>query len=192
MTNKIQRFFYEQKDYIFCKKGCALCCKNAQFPYTNIEFQLILEGLKQLEINMQQTISENIKKIVVQKQYHKESGSKDKFRYDCPFLINDECSIYYYRGLVCRSFGLMTFLPNSEKTPRIPFCAYRGLNYSNVLDEENDKISDIKFAELAVPNEPIAYNVDYSVLIDDKIAKGFNFEFGEVKPLIDWLIEYKK
>ena len=85
----------------------------------------------------------------------------------------------------------MTFKPGTEKTPNIPFCAYEGLNYSSVLDSTNNKISDIKYAETGFTNEPIAYNIDYENLINEEIAKGFGFDFGEVKPLLDWFIILK-
>lgn len=192
MTNKFQKFFENQKDYICCKKGCAKCCKQAQFPYSEIEFRLIFEGLKSLEPSVQSQVLEKVDNIIKEKQIHNEQKSNEKFRYNCPFLINDECSVYYYRGLICRTFGLMSFVPNSEETPKIPFCAYQGLNYSKVLDEVKNNISETKFAENKLSNEPMAYNIDYATLINDEIAQGFGFEFGEVKPLIEWFIKWKE
>lgn len=192
ITNKFQSFFENQKDYICCKKGCSKCCHKAQFPYSEIEFRLIYEGLKSLEPNIQKQVLDNIDKIIIDKQKHNEEKSQEKFRYDCPFLIDDACSVYVYRGLICRSFGLMSFVPNSEETPKIPFCAYEGLNYSNVLDEVKNNISDVKFAESKFVKEPMAYNIDYATLINEEIAKGFGFKFGEVKPLIEWFIQWKE
>ena len=191
MTNKIQAFFENQKDYICCRKGCAKCCKKAQFPYSEIEFKLIYEGLKELDANIQKQVLDKIDRVIIEKQKHNEELPQEKFRYDCPFLINDECSVYYYRGLICRTFGLMTFVPDSAKTPNIPFCAYEGLNYSSVLDEAKNNISEEKFAQTRFKNEPMAYNIDYSTLINEEISQGFGFKFGEVKPLIEWFIQWK-
>ena len=191
ITNKIHKFFDEQQEYICCQKGCAKCCKQAQFPYTKIEFDLIFEGLKALEPDIRKEVLDKVDKIIVEKQHHDESKSKERFRYDCPFLIDDVCSVYYYRGLICRSFGLMSFLPETENIPHIPFCAYEGLNYSKVLDEANNKISEEKYLQQSFINEPKAYNIDYSTLIKDEVAKGFGFEFGEAKPLIEWFIQWK-
>ena len=192
MTNKIQKFFEEQRDFIFCQKGCAKCCKHAQFPYSEIEFKLIYKGLLELEPNIQKQVLNKVDEIIREKQIHNEKTPNEKFRYDCPFLISNECSVYVYRGLICRSFGLMTFLPNEDKTPRIPFCAYEGLNYSNVLDEVKNNISEEKYLEKKYSDEPKAYNIDYKTLINEEIANGFGFKFGEIKPLIEWFIKWKE
>ena len=192
ITQKIQKFFEEQKEYIYCSKGCAKCCKKAQFPYSEIEFKLIFEGLKALEPNIRQTVLDKVDNIIRDKQKHNEENPDKKFRYDCPFLINDICTVYYYRGLVCRTFGVMTFKPNTDEIPKIPFCAYEGLNYSKVIDAVNNKISDEKYQKECFKQEPKAYNIDYETLISEEVAKGFGFEFGEVKPLIEWFIKWKE
>lgn len=191
ITNKIQTFFDNQKDYICCHKGCSECCRHAQFPYSEIEFKLIYEGLKGLQPDIQKQVLDNIDNLIIEKQKHNEGNPDEKFRYDCPFLINDECSVYYYRGLICRTFGLMSFLPDSEEKPKIPFCAYKGMNYSNVLDKVKNNISEIKYAENRLKTEPIAYNIDYETLINEEISQGFGFEFGKVRPLLDWFIQWK-
>ena len=188
ITNKIQKYFAEQQEYICCSKGCSKCCMDAQFPYSEIEFKLLSEGLNALEQEKQKLVMNRISEIRAERENYLKNDHDEPFRYNCPFLINNECSIYYYRGLVCRTFGLITFIPDSPKTPRMPFCAFDGLNYANVLDKENSNISDIKFLESGLKNEPKAYNIDYSTLINEEIASGFGFEFGEVKPLIEWFI----
>ena len=187
ITNKIQTYFNEQKEYIFCSKGCSKCCSHAQFPYSEIEFKLISEGLNALEPEIKKQVLNKIDKTLKAREVFPKQ--KEPFRYECPFLINNECSVYYYRGLVCRTFGLMTFIPETPKTPRIPFCAFEGLNYSNVLDKVENNISDKKFAGLGLKEEPKAYNIDYSTLLNEEIASGFGFKFGNVKPLIEWFKE---
>lgn len=192
ITNKIQKYFEEQKEYICCSKGCSKCCQQAQFPYSEIEFKLIFEGLKSLEPAIQSQVLSKIDKLNEEKNIYSKTSKDSHFQYDCPFLINNECSVYYYRGLVCRSFGLISFIPDSPKTPRIPFCAYEGLNFSNVLDKEHNNISDEKYLSLNLKTEPKAYNIDYSFLTNKDIADGFGFEFGEVKPLIEWFTNIRK
>ena len=103
ITNKLNKFFEQQKDYISCKRGCALCCKDAEFPYSAIEMQLLLNGFNSLDREVKNKVETNIQEILKKKKEHKEG----RFVYDCPFLINNVCSIYEYRGVVCRSLGLM-------------------------------------------------------------------------------------
>ena len=43
VNDKLNKFFEKQKPYIFCKKGCGMCCKNAQFPYSKIEMDYLMQ-----------------------------------------------------------------------------------------------------------------------------------------------------
>jgi Fe-S-cluster containining protein len=109
----------------------------------------------------------------------------DSFTYECPFLINHECSVYEFRGIICRSFGLMSI--NPEGLSKIPFCAFEGLNYSNVVEPDTKIISTEKYKKLGenIP-EPLAFNVGYKFLTSKDIEKNFNIHFGDKKSLIDW------
>ena len=177
ITQKIEKFFENQKPYIFCHKGCAKCCKNAEFPYKKIEFDLLMEGFKTLPQDKQNIIRENVRKI-------KEQNLK---KYICPFLIDDECSVYDFRGVICRSFGLMFYREN--ETPGIPFCIFEGLNYSNVLNKETGMVTTELYKKLGVEQEPVAFNVSHSFLTNEDFAKGFGFTFGKTKSMIEWFSE---
>ena len=180
LNEKLDRFFESQKPFIFCKKGCSKCCRNAQFPYSVIEMKYLLNGLLSLDKEIQMQIEKNLKNILAQKQQF----SGKKFRYDCPFLINDSCSVYDYRGVVCRTFGLMTRYENDKL--RAPFCTFQGLNYANVLNLKKRTISPRKYKKLNVKEEPLGFNISYKYLTDEEFEKAFGFQFGEKKPLIEW------
>ena len=51
----------EQKDYIFCKKGCGHCCKNGQYPYSEIEAKFLLLGFFRIPLKEQQEVIKRIK-----------------------------------------------------------------------------------------------------------------------------------
>lgn len=190
IQEKINKFFENQKPYIFCKKGCSKCCRNSQFPYTEIEFRLLVQGMQTLKPEELEQVMEKIDTIIKAKNEHLKTKPLNTFEYDCPFLINDCCSIYPFRGMICRCFGLMSYNSEKDKVLKIPFCAYEGLNYSNVLDPETDSMSKEKFKALGVENEPTAFNAGYASLIDKEFARGFDFEFGEVKQMIEWFEEF--
>lgn len=189
LQKKIDKFFDNQKEYIECKEGCGLCCKNAQFPFTEIEFQFLLNGFFKLEEKLQMKIMEKIEQIINDKQTFLTENPEGKFLYDCPFLIDNKCSVYFFRGIVCRTFGLMSFDPNSEEKSKVPFCAFKGLNYSKVIDAETKIVSEDKYLALGFKNEPIAFNIKYKNLLDKEYEDSFGFKFGDAKPLIDWFEE---
>ncbi|MBQ8458583.1 YkgJ family cysteine cluster protein [bacterium] len=180
LNEKLERFFAKQEPYIFCKKGCSKCCKNAQYPFSKIEFDYIMEGFGKADKYTQDKILKNIKEI----KYAQFKTKEKPFTYKCPFLIENECKVYEYRGIICRTFGLINI--DKEGGTDIPFCALEGLNYSNVYDKEKHMISSEMYKKLNILQEPLAYNVQYEFLTDEDFGKGFGFQFGEIKPLIDW------
>ncbi len=182
IDKKLEKFFNKQKDYIFCKKGCGLCCQNAQFPYSKIEMQYLFLGAKELPKEIFDKIEANIEKILKNKKDFK----GEKFVYDCPFLIDNVCSVYDFRGIICRSFGLMSIIQGTDKKNQVPFCYAKGLNYSNVIDPETKQVSAEKFKLTGIEEEPLAFNVSYDFLTGKDFEEAFKFEFGEKKPLIDW------
>jgi Fe-S-cluster containining protein len=182
LNNKLEKFFNEQAPYIFCKKGCSKCCRNAEFPYSELEAKYLYEGFKKLDSSTQTVINNNIERIKNEKAVF--NGAK--FLYTCPFLINDVCSLYNYRGIVCRTFGLIANT-NSENA-KLPFCHSEGLNYSNVVDMEKNQITQEKFLQSGFKTEPLGYNVSYDFLTSPKTENVFNIKFGDKKPLIDWFL----
>ena len=184
IDKKLEKFFNKQKDYIFCKKGCGLCCQNAQFPYSKIEMQYLFLGAKELPKEIFDKIEANIEKILKNKKDFK----GEKFVYDCPFLIGNVCSVYDFRGIICRSFGLMSIIQGTDKKNQVPFCYAKGLNYSNVIDPETKQVSAEKFKLTGIEEEPLAFNVSYDFLTGKDFEEAFKFEFGEKKPLIDWFL----
>lgn len=183
ITAKITKFFEAQKPYIFCKKGCAKCCKNAEFPYTKIEFQYLMSGVSLLDKDIKKNILQNIRSVLEERAMF----NAENFKYSCPFLIDDVCAVYNYRGIICRSFGLLNI--GTDGRVKVPFCCYQGMNYSNVIDEETHMISPEKFKAAGFKEIPSAYNVNYYFLTDPDFEKTFGFEFGDIKPLIDWFLD---
>lgn len=182
INKKLDCFFKAQSPYIFCKKGCTKCCEDGEYPFSKIEIDYILQGFSKLPKKTQKIILENVNKVKSEKQKCK----KIPFMYKCPFLIKNKCSVYEYRGLICRTFGLIAIPNKINNKPQIPFCAYYNLNYSNVIEKETGIISTEKFKKLNIIQVPLAYNVSYKFLTDKDFEELYNFKFGDKKALIDW------
>ena len=63
LSQDLDAMFEHQKDYIFCKEGCSHCCENGEYPFTEIEFDYLLEGYKSLDEGTRKIVDENIKNI---------------------------------------------------------------------------------------------------------------------------------
>jgi len=181
IDKNLSKYFLSQTPYIKCKRGCSKCCENGDYPYSKPEVDYLLNGYSKLTKELQKIISDKITDLKQQKS----KSTDTNFSYACPFLINNECSVYTHRGVICRTFGLISVRENCK--PKIPFCAFEGLNYSNVLDKEKKIISDKMFQELNEIIEPLAFNTSYKFLTNPEFEKTFGVNFGKPKSLIDWL-----
>lgn len=162
---KIEKYFAEQSEYISCKEGCSGCCEIGDYPFTQLEMMYLMEGYKTLVQNLKIEIRNkllNIKKNRVSKHLY----------YTCPFLINKRCSVYKYRGLTCRTFGLAYL--KSDKTVFVPQCVNDGLCYSKVS----------KDGYLMV--EPIKDKLGLLDIAQSDLAKKYKLDFGMSRSLIDW------
>ena len=184
LNQKLGDFFREQQPYICCKKGCAKCCKQGTYPFSQLEFRYLMFGFNRLAPETKNIIRNKILNIIEEKI----TFEGEKFMYECPFLINNSCSVYEFRGIICRLFGLMYFEENKEASS-IPFCAFEGLNYANVIDTTTKTISAEKFKNSGLEQEPLAYNVSYKFLTNENHQNEYGIEFGERKQLIDLLIQ---
>ena len=179
LNDKLLGFFDNQKEYIKCSKGCSKCCQTGEYPYSETEFRYLIAGSLELDKETQNIIEKNI--LDVQRRQKNFSG--EKYTYVCPFLINDMCSVYEHRGIICRTFGL---IDNTNESAKLPFCAHDGLNYAEVADFEKNILSEEKYSKLNLKNKPLGYNISYDFLTSEKFERVFNFQFGEKKSLISW------
>lgn len=163
---KIDEYFKEYSEYIYCHQGCSACCEIGEYPFSWVEMGYLMEAFLNLPDDTKLKIKQNIEQIKIQKEKFK----GERFEYKCPFLIDGLCSVYSNRGLTCRTHGL-AFL-RKDGTVNVPHCANNGLNYSKVFKEGIFSI------------EPIEENLNI-----DEILKNFDGEMGEIRPLIDWILK---
>ena len=187
ITGRINEHFENQKEYIHCKEGCAHCCSSGEYPCTELEFEYLSIGFSYLPKEIQDKIFDNIEKLKEEKANFK----GNRFLYTCPFLINNKCSVYNHRMIVCRTFGLIYYNDNYEVTKtnpvKVPFCFEKGLNYSDVYDKEKNNLSMEKYKALGYKNEPVAYNLNFKQFRERVGKEMLNLEFGEEKSLVEWL-----
>lgn len=180
----LNKYFAQQKDYIFCKEGCDLCCKNGEYPFSDVEFKYLMLGFEFLDENTKNIIRAKIDDIKKQK----ETSTQKPFVHECPFLINKRCSVYAHRGLICRTHGLLFFITdeNGKTKNKMPYCVNLGLNYSNVYDEKTKTISSELWEKSKIEAEPVAYNISLKALMKNEAAEYLGLEFKELRALIDW------
>lgn len=170
---KIKRLQIRQKDYIFCRKGCCLCCEKGEYPFSQIEFGYLTEGYLKLNSEIRNIVKKNIEILLVEKQKSKNK----RFEHKCPFLINNECSVYEYRGIICRTFGLC-YYDEKEGYVRLPECVKNGLNYSKYYNKETK--------ELYIDDVPME-NLRIDAVLNSNLAKEYGIVCEEIRPMLNWI-----
>lgn len=162
-----------QKKYIYCKEGCSYCCEKGDYPFSQVEFNYITQGFINLGYKEKITVQNNIKKLLEEKKINKDK----KFEHVCPFLINKKCSVYEYRGIICRTFGLC-YYDEENKYVRLPDCVNKGLNYSEYYDKKDKtlKIQDVPMVNLRIDK-----------VLTSELAKKYDIKQSEIRPLLEWL-----
>lgn len=171
---RIKDMFDKQAPFIKCKKGCAYCCKEGEYPVSELEYVNLMLWYNKLSSDVKGAVNQNIEKLIEQDRH--------KF-YECPFLVNDVCTVYPARPLICRTFGLISYKDDGKL--KMPFCLELGLNYADAYDKEKDMLT--KCAEDGT--KPVGFNIDRRTLRSAEIQNLFDIYFGEDKALISWLKE---
>jgi Fe-S-cluster containining protein len=186
LNKKFDEYFNEQKEFIKCKAGCSLCCKNSYYPISEVEYNYIKVGIKKLLNDEQKDliIKKTIKIIKQRKEFSKNNSNILDFSYECPFLVENSCIIYNYRALICRSHGLLSRDVENPNKTNTPYCLLMGYNYANIWEKEsNTFFSHEKMLEIGLKTKPKVYNIAYSSLLklDDTI------KFGDIMMLAEWI-----
>ncbi len=183
INKKLDGFFENQKPYIFCKEGCSLCCETGEYPYTQVEVQYLMLGFHQLPTEPQLQILGKINEL----KERRATNTEEQFMHECPFLINNRCAVYEFRGLICRTHGLAFYDSNGKL--RVPSCIHQGLNYSNVYDPEKNILCGEKWKASGIEQEPVSFNLSRKFLLNNEATKYLGLDFGEEKTLMNWLVE---
>lgn len=181
LNKELQKMFDNQSEFIKCKEGCSYCCEKGEYPFSELEFNYLIDGYKQLDENTKKIIKENIKTI----NEEKKQNTEKIFMHKCPFLINKRCSVYNNRGIICRTFGLLCEHNDGRLT--IPFCHEYGLNYAQLYDKELGQLIDERDGIKLSKTEPAAYRIERDNIMNLSIAKNLNIVWGDSKTMLDFI-----
>ena len=144
----------------------------------------MLLGLLKLDIEIREKALQRIRDL---KEEYAKAEDKKHFMHRCPFLGENGCCILYdFRGLICRTFGLIHKDHQSGKVT-MSFCYEYGLNYAEVYNKEIKKLDYDKVKKLGYKNIPQAYLLGLKNLMSEDIFENEKLDFGEIKSLIEWL-----
>ena len=115
---RLESCFKQHEQFVCCKAGCSACCEKGDYPVSNLELEYLMQGFINLENTVKSRVQANIKTMV--------KGGK------CPFLIDNLCSVYPYRPIICRTHGLAYLMKDGRVN--VPYCVHDGKNYASVYN----------------------------------------------------------
>ena len=163
---KIDKYFEEQCEFIRCKQGCSHCCEVGEYPFSRLEMEYLMSGFIKLNPSIKNKIKQEIKQLKLEKPK----------MYKCPFLQKNICTVYEYRGIICRTHGLAWY-DEDKDIIQLPYCVNKGLNYAKIFDRET--------GEVFLQN-PIKENLKINSILKNEDAEFYELECGEIRPLINW------
>ena len=127
---------------IQCRPGCTDCCHQL-FQITEIEAGYISRGLKALDESSREALrSRAIPYLAERRRLIAEKGEQEAWgnlppagaRLACPALDGGVCSIYEFRPLICRRFGMPLY--NPDKPGRVFACELNFRDGEEIQDPE--------------------------------------------------------
>ena len=115
-------------DRIHCRAGCSDCCHQL-FQITEIEAAHISRALQSLDASTRKRLQDSAYHYIeARSKLVANSGEPEAWgslpppgtRLPCPALVEGVCSIYEYRPLICRKFGIPLF--NPDRPGRVYAC----------------------------------------------------------------------
>jgi Fe-S-cluster containining protein len=185
----LEKYFYDQQEYIKCKPGCSYCCETGHFPVSEIEYSYLQLGVKSLNNGVKHNLNRKVLTLYRERFTHLEQG-KDifDFSYKCPLLENALCLVYEYRPIICRTHGLITstYIDDNKTSQKyqMPSCVEKGLNYADVWDKQMKMVSTIFAKTLQKKVLPEIYELGFSTILDD--FKKINH--GDIRMIFEWIL----
>jgi len=131
--------------HLACRAGCSGCCHHHLSVFA-VEAETVRTAIEELPTQVRARVEAQAREVI-KREAHGEAVT-------CPLLIDDCCSIYQSRPLICRTQGLPLLMEAEDGEQEIDFCP---LNFTEAgavddLDENNLAPLDAINLRLALVN----------------------------------------
>lgn len=131
--------------HLVCRAGCSGCCHHHLSVFA-VEAEEVRNAVEALTDETRARVEEQARNVI-------EREAKGE-PVACPLLVDDRCSIYQSRPLICRTQGLPLLIEVEDGQPEVDFCP---LNFTapeavDDLDEDHLVPLDALNLKLALVN----------------------------------------
>jgi len=126
LTAKLQARYSK---HLVCRAGCAGCCHHHLSVFA-VEAEEARAAIESLPAPIRVRVEEQAREVI-----NREAQGE---RVACPLLVDDRCSIYESRPLICRTQGLPLLMEAEDGGLEVDFCPlnFTGAGAVDDLDEE--------------------------------------------------------
>src|SRR5215470_8693479 len=131
--------------HLVCRAGCSGCCHHHLSVFA-VEGEEARAAVEALPAPIRDRVEEQAREVIKREAL----GSP----VSCPLLINDRCSIYLSRPLICRTQGLPLLMEAEDGEREVDFCPLNFTGAGAVDDLEEDHLVplDVLNLRLALVN----------------------------------------
>src|SRR5205085_2454277 len=100
--------------HLVCRAGCSGCCHH-HLSVFEVEAAAVREAVAALSTEMRERIGQQAREVRGRERRGEPVA--------CPLLVNDRCSIYSSRPLICRTQGLPLLIETEDGSQEVDFCS---------------------------------------------------------------------
>lgn len=117
--------------HLICKAGCSGCCHHHLSVFA-VEAETARAAIEALPADLRVRVEEQAHKVVERDQQGQPVA--------CPLLVDDRCSIYESRPLICRTQGLPLLVEAEDGEQEVDFCPLNFTEPGAVEDLDEDHL----------------------------------------------------
>jgi Fe-S-cluster containining protein len=127
LTAKLQARYSK---HLVCRAGCSGCCHHHLSVFA-VEAEEARAAIESLPAPIRVRLEEQAREVI-----NREARGE---QVSCPMLVDDRCSIYESRPLICRTQGLPMLMEAEDGGSEVDFCPlnFTGAGAVDDLDEDH-------------------------------------------------------
>lgn len=117
--------------HLVCRAGCSGCCHH-HLSVFKVEADAVAEAIIALPDEIQQRVTQQAQQVA--------ADEAEGLAVACPLLVDDRCSIYAARPVICRTQGLPLLFTAEDGASEVDFCPLNFTATDALDDLTEDKL----------------------------------------------------
>src|SRR5262245_20354484 len=120
--------------HLLCRAGCSGCCRHHLSVFA-VEAEEARAAIEALPVPIRARVEEQAREVIKLEALGEPAA--------CPLLIDDRCSIYDSRPLICRTQGLPLLIEAEDGEQEVDFCPLNFTEDGAIDDLDEDHLAPL-------------------------------------------------